>query len=259
MHKKAEDYGYWCVVNNSEIWLLEGELPLVSAEQWQLPKEHAVYLGHYQQHPVYWLNASDCSQSLPLVNLYECLHWQQALFLLASKAVQYGHMQHSQRFCSVCGGRNYLNHREIAMQCQDCRTLHYPRIFPCIIVAVQKDDAILLAQHAKHKSGMYTVIAGFAEVGETLEQCVAREVKEETGIEVTNIRYFGSQPWAFPSSLMMGFLADYHSGEIKPDYVELTDAAWFTADHLPQIAPKGTIAHALIQASLTQSMIKMKV
>src|SRR5690606_23719735 len=130
------------------------------------------------------------------------------------------------------------------------RTLHYPRIFPCIIVAVRKQQEILLAQHPRHRNGMYTVIAGFLEVGETLEQCVAREVKEETGIDVTNIRYFGSQPWAFPSSMMMAFLADYAGGEIKPDYSELSDAQWFGLGTMPEVAPVGTIARALIEQTL---------
>ena len=136
------------------------------------------------------------------------------------------------------------------MQCGECRTLHYPRIFPCIIVAVRKQDQILLAQHPRHRNGMYTVIAGFLEVGETLEQCVAREVKEETGIDVTNIRYFGSQPWAFPSSMMMGFLADYQSGSVKPDYSELSDAQWFSVEEMPPVAPEGTIARALIERTV---------
>jgi NAD+ diphosphatase len=99
---------------------------------------------------------------------------------------------------------------------------------------------------------MYTVIAGFLEVGETLEQCVAREVKEETGIEVKNIRYFGSQPWAFPSSMMMGFLAEYQSGVLKPDYSELSDARWFNVKEMPPVAPVGTIARALIEQTLAE-------
>ncbi|EKO3793551.1 NAD(+) diphosphatase [Vibrio metschnikovii] len=247
---------YWCVVSGSEIWTIDGSIPFGCAQQWRLPIEYAVLIGEYNQAPVYWINAQEIADELPMVNLRTLLSMDSALFLLASKAVQYGHMSQTQRFCSQCGGRNRLNHHQLAMQCQECRTLHYPRIFPCIIVAVRKDDQILLAQHPRHRGGMYTVIAGFLEVGETLEQCVAREVQEETGIIIDNIRYVASQPWAFPSSMMMGFLADYAGGELNPDYSELTDAQWFSEPHLPDLAPHGTIARALIEQTLTDIRVK---
>ncbi len=237
---------YWCVVSGSELWTIDGALPFGTAKQFDLPTSSAIEVDRFKGDPVYWINFSDVDQDLELTSLRELLNLEDDLFLAASRAVQYGHMSQTQRFCPQCGGRTYLNHRDMAMQCHDCRTLHYPRIFPCIIVAVRKQQQILLAQHPKHKNGMYTVIAGFLEVGETLEQCVAREVQEETGIKVTNIRYFGSQPWAFPSSMMMGFLADYESGDVRPDYTELSDAQWFCTDEMPPVAPKGTIARALI-------------
>lgn len=242
---------YWCVVSGSDIWLVDHQLPFGHAQHLSLPAEKAIQVGDYQHHPVYWLNASDVDSELEFCSLRECLDFPESLFMLMSKAVQYGHMSQSMRFCPVCGGRNHLNHNQLAMQCGDCRTLHYPRIFPCIIVAVRSEQHILLAQHPRHRNGMYTVIAGFLEVGETLEQCVAREVKEETGIEVKNIQYFGSQPWAFPSSMMMGFLAEYESGILKPDYSELTDAQWFSIEGMPPVAPKGTIARALIEHTIT--------
>lgn len=241
---------YWCIVSGSEVWLKNGQLPLSSAAQENLPLDKAICIGEHQGIRVLWLNESDVDTPRTLTSLRECLHFPESLFLLISRAIQYGHMMQTFRFCPHCGGRNHLNHNQLAMQCHDCRMLHYPRIFPCIIVAVRKDDAILLAQHPRHRSGMYTVIAGFLEVGETLEQCVAREVKEETGIDITNIRYFGSQPWAFPSSMMMGFLADYASGDIKPDYNELTDAQWFYPEKMPSVAPEGTIARALIDKTI---------
>ena len=248
---RTED-AYWCVVSGSEIWLVDHQLPCGAAQQYSLPEEKAILIGEYQQSPVYWLNAVDVEQDLELVSLRDCLAFPEPLFLLMSKAIQFGHMTQSMRFCPLCGGRNHFNHNQLAMQCGDCRTLHYPRIFPCIIVAVRKDNEILLAQHPRHRNGMYTVIAGFLEVGETLEQCVAREVKEETGIEVKNIRYFGSQPWAFPSSMMMGFLAEYQSGVLKPDYSELSDARWFNVKEMLPVAPVGTIARALIEQTLAE-------
>ncbi|MEZ8968608.1 NADH pyrophosphatase [Vibrio breoganii] len=251
---KHQAVGYWLVVNGSDVWLKDDQLPFGRAydvgQGFSLPTKSAIEIGRYEEHPVYWLNDSDVEASLPMVSLRELLHLEDDLFLLMSKAVQYGHMTQTMRFCGQCGGRNSLNHNQLAMQCQQCRTLHYPRIFPCIIVAVRKESQILLAQHSRHKGNMYTVIAGFLEVGETLEQCVAREVKEETGIDVQNIRYFGSQPWAFPSSMMMGFLAEYKDGDIKPDYTELSDAKWFNIDALPEVAPEGTIARALIQSTV---------
>lgn len=248
---------YWCVVSGSDVWLVNGALPKGSAEKYNLPLEQAVEVGRWDGNPVMWLNEESVSQPLEFTSLRECLHFPQALFLLMSKAIQYGHMSQSLRFCPLCGGRNHLNHNQLAMQCGDCRTLHYPRIFPCIIVAVRKDDQILLAQHPRHRNGMYTVIAGFLEVGETLEQCVAREVKEETGIDVCNVQYFGSQPWAFPSSMMMGFVADYQSGDLKPDYSELSDARWFGVDELPPVAPTGTIARELIEHTLSEIRLSL--
>ncbi|KUH59755.1 NADH pyrophosphatase [Vibrio parahaemolyticus] len=241
---------HWCVVAGSEIWLVDGAVPFGSAEQFSLPEENARQIGDYLGSPVMWINFSDLEQDLPLVSLRDCLHFPEPLFMLLSKAIQYGHMTQSLRFCPQCGGRNFLNNNQFAMQCGECRTLHYPRIFPCIIVAVRKENQILLAQHPRHRNGMYTVIAGFLEAGETLEDCVAREVHEETGIHVKNIRYFGSQPWAFPSSMMMAFLADYDSGELNPDYTELSDAQWFGVKEMPPVAPTGTIARALIEQTI---------
>ncbi|WP_341664179.1 NAD(+) diphosphatase [Vibrio sp.] len=250
--RKPIDTAYWCLVSGSEVWLVNNKLPCGTAKQLSLPQDIGKQIGEYENLPVIWLNADEVEQDHGLTSLRDCLNLPEAIFLLISKAVQYNHMMQTQRFCSICGGRNYLNNNQLAMQCGDCRTLHYPRIFPCVIVAVRKDNQILLAQHARHRSGMYTVIAGFVEVGETLEQCVAREVKEETGIDITNIRYFSSQPWAFPSSLMVGFLADYQQGELKPDYSEIDSLGWFSVDTLPAIAPHGTIARALIEETIKE-------
>ncbi|SJN58433.1 NADH pyrophosphatase [Vibrio ruber DSM 16370] len=242
---------YWCVVSGSELWTVDNMLPFGTAEHWSLPEEKAVKIAECDGHPVYWLNEADLEQRLPMASLRTLLSISESLFLAASKAVQYGHMTQTQRFCAQCGGRTYFHHRELAMQCQECRTIHYPRIFPCIIVAVRRDNEILLAQHARHQGGMYTVVAGFVEAGETLEQTVAREVFEETGIRVENIRYFGSQPWAFPSSMMVAFLADYASGVIRIDEHEISHANWFSPQNMPEVAPKGTIARALIEQTLT--------
>lgn len=247
---KKQELVYWCVVKNRKLLLIDGTLPLVSGSELDLDIKKARQIGEYQERPVFWLEAPEEMADDGFYSQRELLGRDSELFDLAGKATQLSHMLHSQAFCSACGCQCQLAENELAMCCQGCHTHHYPRVSPCVIVAVRKHDKILLAQHPRHKTGMYTVIAGFVEAGETLEQCVAREVEEETGIKVSNIRYFGSQPWAFPSNLMMGFLADYDSGELKPDYEELSDAIWATANSLPKIAPVGTIARRLIDASL---------
>lgn len=247
---KKQEIVYWCVVKDRRLLLIDGKLPLLSGDELGLDTTAARLIGEYQSRPVMWLEAPADAKDADFFTQRELLGLDSALFDLAGKATQLSHMLHSQGFCPSCGGRCELAENELAMRCRQCGTSHYPRVSPCIIVAVRRQDKILLAQHPRHKTGLYTVIAGFVEAGETLEQCVAREVKEETGIEVTNIRYFGSQPWAFPSNLMMGFLADYHGGELDPDYEELSDAIWAGRDELPLLAPEGTIARALIEQTL---------
>jgi NAD+ diphosphatase len=117
---------------------------------------------------------------------------------------------------------------------------------PAIIVAVVKDKKILLARASRFPYEMYSVLAGFVEPGESLEACVKREVREEVGIEVKNIRYFGNQPWPFPNSLMVAFTADYAAGEIRIDETEIVDAGWFSANNFPLIPSKISIARHLI-------------
>lgn len=248
---KKQELAYWCVVKDRKLYMSNHTLPLMTQEQIGLNSEQARYIGEYNERPVYWLEATEKHKEEDFYSQRELLTLDSELFNLAGKATQLSHMLHSQAFCPACGEPCRLASKELAMVCRGCHTHHYPRLSPCVIVAVRSQDKILLAQHPRHKTGMYTVIAGFVEAGETLEQCVAREVEEETGVKVANIRYFDSQPWAFPSNLMMGFLADYVSGELKPDYEELSDAIWATSDQLPELAPEGTIARALIDHTLT--------
>ncbi|KLV00688.1 NAD(+) diphosphatase [Photobacterium aphoticum] len=247
---KKQENAYWCIVKDRSLYLENQSLPFGCAKDLNFDTAGARLIGHYQNHPVYWLEAPEQADSGDFYSQRELLSVEPELFQLAGRATQLSHMLHTQQFCPQCGAQCHYGETEVAMVCSGCHTPHYPRVSPCVIVAVRKDDKILLAQHPRHKTGMYTVIAGFVEAGETLEQCVAREIKEETGIEVENIRYFGSQPWAFPSNLMMAFLADYAGGALRPDYAELTDALWATAETLPEVAPKGTIARSLIDHTL---------
>ena len=173
---------------------------------------------------------------------------------LAGLANQIVSWDQSHQFCGGCGEKMAYKKDERAKVCPSCELVNYPRLSPAIIVAVTKGDKILLGTSARFRGGFYSVLAGFVEPGESLEECVKREVKEEAGVEVKNIRYFGSQPWPFPDSLMLGFTADYASGEILTDKTEILDAHWFTADSLPRIPGKISIARRLIDWFVAQQI-----
>lgn len=168
------------------------------------------------------------------------------LFSAAGYACQIVQFDQTHRFCGRCGSKTEVSKTERAKVCPTCGLINYPRVSPSMIVAVIKGNQILLARSTRFKGGFYSVLAGFVEPGETLEECVKREVREEVGVEVINIRYFGSQPWPFPHSLMVGFIADYESGEIVIDPHEIVDAGWYSVDTLPEIPGKISIARRLI-------------
>jgi NAD+ diphosphatase len=148
---------------------------------------------------------------------------------------------------------------EMAMHCHTCQHRSYPRVSPCIIVAIRRDNQILLAQGERQKeSGFFSILAGFVESGETLEQAVHREVFEEVGIKVKNVEYFSSQPWPFPHSLMVGYIAEHDSGDIVVDGKEIIEADWFNIDNLPIVPPKFSIAGRLIEET-QQRMLKKSV
>ncbi len=168
------------------------------------------------------------------------------LFAVAGRAYQIVHWDLAHQYCGECGAPTELKSDEFARLCPRCGRASYPNSEPAIIVAVRDRDRILLGRRRNHQHGMYSVLAGFVDPGETLEACVRREVKEEVGVAVKNIRYFGSQSWPFPNSLMVAFTAEYAGGEIAIDNKEIVDAQWFAADRLPTVPGKITIARHLI-------------
>jgi NAD+ diphosphatase len=167
-------------------------------------------------------------------------------FAVAARALEVLEWDRTHRFCGSCGAETTLKQGERARECPSCGHLSFPRISPAVIVAVVKDDKLLLARARRFPPGFYSVLAGYVEPGETLEECVAREVKEETGVDVRNLRYFASQPWPFPHSLMVAFTAEHAGGEIRIDESELVDAGWYTADALPSLPDPITVARRLI-------------
>lgn len=169
-------------------------------------------------------------------------------FRLAGAAKQLVEWEGTHRFCGRCATPTERATGERAMKCPKCGLLAYPRLSPAVIVLVRRGDEALLARNARFPLPFFSTLAGFVEVGETLEECVAREMREEVGVEVKDLRYFGSQPWPFPHSLMIGFIAEHAEGEIAPDPSEIADAQWFRADALPQIPPRLSIARRMIDA-----------
>lgn len=152
------------------------------------------------------------------------------------------------RFCGRCGAVPRPVEGERCFACPACGLHIYPRISPAIITLVRKGDLALLASNAKFPGAFYSTLAGFAEIGESLEETLIREVREEAGVTVGRLRYFGSQPWPFPNSLMIAFTAEWESGEIEIDPKEISDAKWFSVDALPLIPPSLSIARQLIDA-----------
>lgn len=170
------------------------------------------------------------------------------LFWIAGRASQILEWDRNHRYCGRCGTPTALKAGERARVCPACGTLAYPRLSPAMMALAIRGREVLLARGPHFAPGVFSALAGFVEPGETLEQTVAREVREEVGIGITNLRYFGSQPWPFPHSLMLAFTADYASGELTPDGVEIEAAHWFDIDALPTLPFRVSIAHRLIAA-----------
>ena len=161
-------------------------------------------------------------------------------FLASSKAILLLNFVRDNQKCGVCGSPMLMKEggEDRSIICTVCNNMVWPKTAPAIIVAVTKGDRLLLAHNSMFPEGMYSVLAGFVEMGETFEQCVKREVFEETGIKVQNIKYFGSQPWPFPNSYMIGFTAEYLDGDIEVDNHEIVDAKWFAKDEIPGLYRK---------------------
>ena len=169
-------------------------------------------------------------------------------FAIAGRALGLTAWDRDHRFCGRCGNVTEASTTERVRTCTKCGFGAYPRLSPAVIMLVERDGKCLLARNARTKMPFYSTLAGFVEVGETLEQAVAREVEEEAGIQIQDIRYFGSQPWPFTGSLMIGFTARWKGGELHEDPTEIMDAGWFAPDAIPVVPPKLSIARELIDA-----------
>ena len=176
----------------------------------------------------------------------------EAQFALAGRALQIVDWDRTHLYCGACGKATAARTSERSRECLGCGLVVYPRLAPAVMGLVRRENMLLLARAQRFPKDMYSALAGFVEPGETLEQCLEREVYEEVGIRVRNVRYFASQPWPFPHSLMIAFFAEYCSGEIRVDGMEIEDAKWFDVrnlENLPRLPARISIARRLIDAA----------
>jgi len=253
----ADAAGLWLVFRGSELLLTAaGELPEGRlAPFFANPERRLQVIGEYDGKPCFAAVLPDDAPGLPgdyvlrpLRALLDRL--PQALGHLAGRALEIIEWERSHRFCGACGAPTSQPGAAIVRVCSnaDCRREHYPRVSPVVIVAVERGEEILLGRSPHFAPGLYSTLAGFVDAGEAAEAAVYREIFEESGLTITNVRYFASQPWPFPHSLMLGFQADYAAGELSVAADELEDAAFFHVDRLPPILPRpSTIAHWLIR------------
>lgn len=256
---------YWYIFKDRTI-LAKSHTEELELPRWGSPEEAAVELtyirkGEDNNIPFYAGVADEKTDAPPEYEFIEVRPLFGALEGTSKLQNIVKHMQITEwedrlRFCPTCREPLQKSSEEYEKFCTICGFRFYPPISPAIIVAITKGNLLLLAHNRRFPSGRYSLIAGFTEPGETLEECVGREVEEEVGIKVRNIRYYGSQPWPFPHSLMIGFTAEHKSGEITVDGREILDARWFTADSLPNIPPHGSISRVLIDWFIANSSHK---
>ena len=226
----------------------------IELSRWQ--ERQRLFLGYWHDQACFALEIEPTDELDPMQfargNLYQVLGRIDAqLFALAGRASQLLAWERDHKFCGRCGKLMHMDIEERAMRCEPCSTTIYPRIAPCIIVLITRGEELLLARNANFPGPMYSTLAGFIEAGESAEDTLVREVREEVGIEVANIRYFQSQSWPFPSQLMLGYFAEYAGGEIVCDQDEIADARWFHPRELPMIPPPSSISGQLIQHHVT--------
>ena len=247
---------YWFVFCKSDLLLKQcpdgsftiplSQGPPVEPKEWT----HVMNVGNMQ-------DGNECkafSVEMPITDLegYEMCGLRKsfyrlpkALYLKAGKCQELLYWDRNTQFCGVCGAPMRM-HTNISKRCTSCGKEVWPQLATAIIVRISKGDEILLVHAKNFASNFYGLVAGFVETGETLEEAVRREVREETQLEITNLRYFASQPWPYPCGLMVGFTAEYVSGDMHLQRSELSNGGWFNANNLPTIPEKLSIARMLI-------------
>ena len=213
------------------------------------------YVEEKERHFLGYLNKQPCFVILAEKNQCELEHsifidmrsalgrMPDQLFDVIARSIQIITWSKDHQYCGSCGSLMHRHSKERAMECPNCKgQLIYPRISPCVITLIYRENEFLLAHNKNFPPNFYSTLAGFIEPGESVESALKREVKEEVDINIKNLKYFSSQAWPFPSQLMLGFYAEYDSGELKPDGDEIDDAQWFTVESMPTSIPPANIS-----------------
>ena len=227
---------------NRELYLDENKNLPKSLDDFK--PDFCLFIGVYNNKNAFVINVETQEEFYPLQEVYEFNH---DLYHIAGKAVLVRDWYISHRFCGRCGVETQLDEKDMMLKCPSCGQVHYPRIAPAIIVAVRNEDKLLMAKHSYHKTHRYALVAGFVEPGESIEEAVHREVLEEIGIKIKNLKYQKSQSWPFPNSLMLAFTAEYDSGDIKVDGDEILKAKWFKKEEIERYDSDISISDWLIQ------------
>ncbi|KTD43663.1 NAD(+) diphosphatase [Legionella quateirensis] len=255
----------WFIFFGEEI-LLYSAPGLTSIPQWMDTNflspyiSQQLYLGVWNTTHCFALSLDKAPESLPHNTFFQ--HIRQAhetlnnevLFSIVSRAKQLLNWDKNTQFCGRCGQNNQLSNKERAKICSTCSFMTFPHISPAMLVLIWRENQLLLARSPHFMPGVYSILAGFVDPGESLEQTVVREVKEEVGITIKNLQYFGSQPWPFPSNLMLGFIAEYDNGELQFDPKELEDAQWFSLDKLPKLPKPISLSRLMIDDFLSRQL-----
>lgn len=250
----------WFAFRRRELLIREGRgvaaLEDIGALGLEIRSQH--YLGRFEGQHAFVAEVGDECPAPPgfrfreLFGLYGRL--PDSLQNLAGRAVQILEWDRTHRYCGACGRETVVASAERARVCPDCGLHFFPRVAPSMIVAVERDHELLLARSPRFPPGIFSILAGFVEPGESVEDTIHREVYEEAGVQVTDLRYFGSQPWPHPHSLMLGYQARYAGGEIRVDGAEIEAADWYAADAMPRVFPgRFSIAQWLIHDFLKRN------
>lgn len=242
-----EEGVFWLDVQRASPLFAREDLPGDGA-----PALTSFFLATYQNRPVYLIQTAQSPKPsitiTPIRRILKTAHAE--LQTLLFRAAHLTHWDKATQFCGYCGNKTTPSQKEFTKHCTHCSTLHYPHYAPSIIVCIYRPGEILLGRSALFEAGVYSTLAGFIEAGETAEAAVHREINEEVGLSVQTVAFFGTQPWPFPRSFMLGYTAQYLSGDIHIDPNELEDARWFSITKLPTLPNSASIAYRLIQKGI---------